>query len=63
MHPNFRLWLTSYPTNRFPGLLLQNSIKLTNEEPKNLRSNLLKSYSSDQIKSSEFFRNSTKSVR
>ena len=33
MNPTFRLWLTSMPSSFFPIPILQNSIKLTNENP------------------------------
>ncbi|GBG27447.1 Dynein heavy chain 17, axonemal [Hondaea fermentalgiana] len=43
-HPDFRLFLSSDPSNRIPIGILARSIKLTNEAPTGLKANLKKAF-------------------
>lgn len=60
LHPSFRLWLTTFPSTEFPIGILQNSIKMTNEPPNGLKSNLKVSFMNEQISDRVFFENHPK---
>eukprot|EP01012_Entosiphon_sulcatum_P008694 TRINITY_DN14772_c0_g1_i1.p1 TRINITY_DN14772_c0_g1~~TRINITY_DN14772_c0_g1_i1.p1 ORF type:complete len:4302 (+),score=681.03 TRINITY_DN14772_c0_g1_i1:35-12907(+) len=49
IHNEFRLWLTSLPSEAFPSHILQNGVKMIQEPPKGLKANLLRSFTSEEV--------------
>jgi len=44
INKDFRIWLTSMPSNIFPVTILMKGIKMTYEPPRGLRNNLLRTF-------------------
>ncbi|KAJ1560358.1 Dynein heavy chain 7, axonemal [Cladochytrium tenue] len=55
VHKDFRLRLTSYPSDRFPASILQHGVKMTNEPPNGIKATLLKNFVSDRVANVKFF--------
>jgi dynein heavy chain len=44
VNKDFRIWLTSMPSDVFPPTILMKGIKMTFEPPRGLKNNLLRSF-------------------
>lgn len=61
-HPDFRLWMTSEPSDYFPKSILQTCVKMIYEAPRSLRSHVTRSYASPLISKPEWFNSKTHNV-
>lgn len=55
VHNEFRLVLTSYPTPEFPVSILERSIKLVQQPPIGLKSNLVACYNAEPLNSDKWY--------
>lgn len=53
VHPDFRLWLTSFSNENFSRYLLQEGVKITKDPPKGIRSNLMQLYNNQNSTKNE----------
>jgi dynein heavy chain len=54
-HPDFRLFLTSYPTPEFPVSILERSVKLVQQPPMGLKANLVACYAQDPLNDQSWY--------
>lgn len=55
INEDFRLWCITKPIKSFPTTIIRNSIKLTYDPPRDLRSTALKHFSTDPLANDKFF--------
>lgn len=55
VNPDFRLWLTSYPSPIFPIAITESGMKITNEAPAGIRAGLERIYKADPVNDPRFF--------
>lgn len=44
VHKDFRLWLTTFPSSKFPVSILQSGTRITSEPPSGIRAHLQRTY-------------------
>ena len=50
VNDEYRLWLTSMPSAAFPVTVLQNGLKITNEPPRGIRANLMRTFADLKVR-------------
>ena len=50
VNDEYRLWLTSMPSTAFPVPVLQNGLKITNEPPRGIRANLMRTFADLKVR-------------
>eukprot|EP01002_Notosolenus_urceolatus_P014073 NODE_521_length_2006_cov_628.376086_g416_i0.p1 GENE.NODE_521_length_2006_cov_628.376086_g416_i0~~NODE_521_length_2006_cov_628.376086_g416_i0.p1 ORF type:complete len:612 (+),score=199.54 NODE_521_length_2006_cov_628.376086_g416_i0:83-1837(+) len=60
LNKDYRLWLTSMPSDKFPVSVLQNGVKMIVEPPRGVKANLLRCYTAAPLNDPKFFTDCTK---